>query len=204
MSTGAVRIGEATFYTFADGSGNCMYDATPNDLMVGAMNEADYDNSNVCGSCVTVNGPNGKINIRIVDRCPGCPQGGIDLSPLAFSMIADTARGRVPISWQLIPCNVDGPVVYHFKDGSSQWWTAVQVRNHRYPIAKFEYRTSTGTFQEVNRVFYNYFVQSGGMGPGPYTFRVTDIYGHVLIDSGIPLIENGDVSGGSQFPEIEP
>src|SRR5262245_49529075 len=76
-----VQTGEATFYTWADGTGNCGYDATPFDLMVGAMNEADYANSAVCGSCVVVDGPRGQIRIRIVDRCPGCPSGGIDLSP---------------------------------------------------------------------------------------------------------------------------
>ncbi len=195
-----IRTGEATFYTFADGTGNCGFDATPADLMIGAMNEVDYDNSNICGSCVSLTGPNGQINIRIVDRCPGCPLGGIDLSPYAFSFIADTSRGRVPITWHLIPCDISTPVQYHFKEGSNQWWTAVQVRNHRYPIAKFEYMTNAGTFKEVNRVQYNYFVEPGGMGPGSYTFRITDIYGHVLTDYGIPHTENGTVAGAGQFP----
>ena len=41
---------------------------------------------------------------------------------------------------------------------------------------------------------------AAGMGPGPYTFRVTDIFGHVLIDSAIAQVENGDVEGRNQFP----
>lgn len=112
----SVRHGEATFYTFADGGGNCMFDPTPNDLMVGAMNQIDYAGSRICGACVQVIGPKGDtIRIRIVDRCPECPQGNVDLSPLAFSKIADTSLGRVPISWQLIGRDVQGPIVYHFK-----------------------------------------------------------------------------------------
>jgi expansin (peptidoglycan-binding protein) len=47
---------------------------------------------------------------------------------------------------------------------------------------------------------YNYFVASSGIGPGPYTFRVTDMYGHVLTDTGIPLIERGVFYGAAQFP----
>ena len=47
---------------------------------------------------------------------------------------------------------------------------------------------------------YNYFVEAGGMGPGPYTFRVTDVYGNVVEDQGIQHVENGDVPGQSQFP----
>jgi expansin (peptidoglycan-binding protein) len=38
------------------------------------------------------------------------------------------------------------------------------------------------------------------MGTGPYTFRVTDIYGHTLTDSDIPLLDNDSVSGSQQFP----
>ncbi len=36
--------------------------------------------------------------------------------------------------------------------------------------------------------------------PGPYSFRVTDSYGNVLVDTGIPHVENGTVNGAAQFP----
>ncbi len=195
-----IHRGYATFYTWADGRGNCGFDATPNDLMVGAMNQIDYAGSAVCGSCAVISGPRGEVTIRIVDRCPECVQGDIDLSPQAFARIADTTLGRVPITWKFVPCNLQGNIIYHFKDGSNQWWTAVQIRNHRYRIARLEYMTTKGTYQIVYRQSYNYFVEPTGMGPGPYTFRVTDIYGHVLVDSGIPHVENGNVAGAGQFP----
>ncbi len=195
-----IHRGYATFYTWADGRGNCGFDATLNDLMVGAMNQIDYAGSAVCGSCAAISGPRGEVTIRIVDRCPECAQGDIDLSPQAFARIADTTLGRVPITWKFVPCNLQGNIIYHFKDGSNQWWTAVQIRNHRYPVARFEYLTAQGTFKAVNRLDYNYFVESSGMGPGPYTFRVTDIYGHALVDSGISHVENGNVAGAGQFP----
>jgi len=95
---------------------------------------------------------------------------------------------------------ISTPIAYHFKDGSNQWWTAVQIRNHRNPIAKLEFYNGN-VWVEVPRTDYNYFVQTGpGMGVGPYTFRVTDWYGNVLIDSGIPHVENGSVTGAGQFP----
>lgn len=195
-----VHNGYATYYTWADGSGNCMFDPTPNDLMVGAMNHVDYSGSAVCGSCVTVTGPNGEVTVRIVDQCGDCPQGNLDLSPQAFSRIADIAQGRVPITWKFVPAPVQGNIIYHFKDGSNQWWTAVQIRNHRYPVAKLEYLTAQGTYKSVSRLDYNYFVEPSGMGTGPFTFRVTDIYGHVIVDSGIPHVEGANVPGASQFP----
>jgi expansin (peptidoglycan-binding protein) len=195
-----VHTGDATYYSFADGSGNCCFPATPDDLMIGAMNHTDYDASYACGACVRVSGPDSVIDIRIVDQCPECRPGDIDLSPLAFSLIADMVRGRVPITWQLIPCPVSGPIVYHFKDGSNPWWTAVQVRNHRYPILSVAYLAADSTFVEIPRTDYNYFVETNGLGPGPYTFRVTDCFGQTLIDSGIVHVEDGDVSGRTQFP----
>ena len=196
------RSGEATYYTFADGSGACGFDPTPNDLMVGAMNAPDYGVSGPCGACAHVVGPEGEVTIRIVDLCPECPSGNIDLSPQAFELIAPLERGRVPITWQYAPCGVSGPVRYHFKDGSNQWWTAVQMRNIRHAVSRFEYEQD-GAFVDVARVDYNYFLNESGMGPGPYTFRITDVHGAELVDTGIALGDNVDRDGVAQFPACE-
>jgi expansin (peptidoglycan-binding protein) len=196
---GEVHTGEGTYYD-ATGAGNCSFDASPDNLMVAAMNHTDYDNAALCGAYVQVTGPKGVVVLRIVDRCPECPAGDVDLSQEAFALIADLADGRVPISWRLVSPLLEGPIVYHFKDGSNQWWTAVQIRNHRNPIVRFEYLSSGGVFEEAPRTDYNYFVESGGMGPGPYTFRVTDVFGQVIVDSGVAHMENSAVAGSAQFP----
>lgn len=194
-----VHEGEATYYDFADGSGNCGFPATPNDLMVGAMNHVDYAGSAACGTCARIEGPEGSVDVRIVDQCPECPQGDIDLSPEAFALVAPLEAGRVPITWLYIQCPVQGPVVYHFKDGSNPWWTAVQMRNHRNAIARLEVLQGQD-WVEVPRLDYNYFVRDTGMGEGPLSFRVTDVLGHTLEDSGIPLLDDADATGSGQFP----
>jgi len=202
---GATHTGEATYYNEADGGGNCSFDPTPQDLMVGAMNHTDYANSAICGAYVELTGPNGTITIRIVDQCPECPAGNIDLSPSAFEKIAELIQGRVPITWRIISPDISGPIRYRFKEGSSQWWTAVQIRNHRNPIAKLEFLDTSGQFVAMERQSYNYFIRAGtnkGLGPGPYTFRVTDSYGNMLTDSGIALNVGGEVTGGAQFPKM--
>lgn len=195
-----IHSGEATFYNPAGSSGSCMFDSTADSVMIGAINQFDYAGSEMCGACVRVTGPRGTVDIRIVDLCPECPQGNIDLSPQAFSIIADTTLGRVAITWQLIPCKTSDPVSYHFNDSTSQWWSAVQIRNHRYPVFSLEYFTSQKIFKRVNRTAYNYFVEPEGMGTGPYTFRIMDIYGHTLVDSGITSSPGKDVEGQKQFP----
>lgn len=194
--------GDATYYTFADGSGACGFPATPNDLMVGAMNAADYGVSAPCGACARVTGPDGDVTVRIVDLCPDCAKGQIDLSPQAFEKIAAIDKGRVPISWQYVACDVSGPVTYHFKDGSNQWWTAIQMRNIRHAVSKLEFEKD-GAFVAVERLDYNYFVTDSGMGEGPLKLRVTDVHGSELIDEGIALADNADRKGAAQFPACE-
>jgi expansin len=194
--------GRATYYDFADGTGACGFDATT-DPLIGAMNQLDYDGSAACGACANITAGGAAITIRVVDLCPECPEGAIDLHPGAFAEFAPLDQGVVDISWVYAPCAVAGPIVYHFKDGSSQWWTAVQIRNNRNAIASVEYRDADGAWRGIGRVDYDYFVADQGLGVGPYAFRVTDVYGNALVDEGIPLVEDGDVDGAAQFPECE-
>lgn len=194
----ATSKGEGTYYD-ATGAGACGFPATPNDLMVGAMNAPDFGGSEPCGACAHVVGPEGEVTVRIVDLCPGCKKGDIDLSPQAFEKIAPLGRGRVPISWQYVACNVAGPITYHFKDGSNAFWTAIQLRNTRYAVSKLEFEKD-GQLVAVPRVSYNYFVQESGMGKGPLAMRVTDVHGSELDDSGIALGDNVDRPGAAQFP----
>lgn len=192
--------GEGTYYD-ADGSGNCSFPATPADLLVAAMNDTDYAGSAACGACIRATGPGGEVTVRIVDRCPECPQGDVDFSPEAFEQIAELAAGRVDITWEWAPCDVTGPIRYHFKDGSNPFWTAVQVRNHRHPVAGFAFRPAGGgEWIDVPRLDYNYFVYAEGMGQGPFDFRVTDVYGGVVEDTGVPLGDDTEESGAAQLP----
>ena len=198
---GPQHTGDGTWYD-ADGGGNCTFPPSPDNLLVAAINHVDYADAALCGAYVQITGPDGAVIVRIVDQCPGCAAGDIDLSYEAFGQIADPQLGRVPIHWQLVSYPLPTPIVYHFKDGSNQWWTAVQIRNHTNPISKVEYRDADGIFHEIERQSYNYFVQhTPGLGVGPYTFRVTDYFGHTLLDEGVPHVENENVAGSGQFPQ---
>jgi expansin (peptidoglycan-binding protein) len=197
-SAPADASGEATYYA-ADGTGSCSFDASPDDLMVAAMNAPDYANAAWCGACVAVTGPTGSVVVRIVDQCPGCAHGDLDLSEEAFAMISPLSAGRVAITWHEVACDVSGPIAYHFKDGANAYWTAIQIRNHRYPIASVQAKVGDA-WQAVSRVDYNYFVETDGLGPGPYALRVTDTRGHVVEDAAIELGDDVTRTGTEQFP----
>jgi expansin (peptidoglycan-binding protein) len=199
---GPVYDGSITYYN-ATGEGNCMFPASPDNLMVAAITHVQYGAADFCGAFVKVNGPKGSVIVRIVDKCPdaGCVYGHLDLSREAFAVIGNISDGIITdgITWQVVSPNMDGPIQFEFKE-KNQWWTAVQVRNHRNPIAKFEYLSASG-FVEITRTDYNYFLEASGMGPGPYTFRVTDILGNQIVSNGIPLSNPGvEIDGRGQFP----
>lgn len=194
---GQTESGVATYYA-ATGAGNCGFDPSPNDLDVAAMDQPEWDGSAVCGACVKVTGPKGTVTVRIVDLCPGCAKGHLDLSQQAFAKIADLPQGKVSISWQVVPCAVTGNISYQLKDGSSQWWTAFQVRNHRTPVKSFAYQKN-GAWVDVPRTSYNYFVVSGGTGPAPVKVRATSVEGESVEDTIGDLTPLKVYPGSGQF-----
>ena len=64
-------------------------------------------------------GAKGSIVIRIVDLCPECKAGHLDLSREAFALIDELYKGRVPITWQVVSPELNEPIAYHFKDGTT-------------------------------------------------------------------------------------
>ncbi|KFE69079.1 expansin EXLX1 family cellulose-binding protein [Hyalangium minutum] len=191
------KNGIATWY-YADGSGHCGYDKSPNDMDVAAMNASEFNNSAMCGACAEVEGPQGTVRVRITDSCPECAAGHLDLSKEAFAKISPVDAGRVQTRWRLVSCAVQGPVRYRIKEGSNPDWAAIQVRNHLLPIQKLEWMKS-GSWVEVKRESYNYFVASSGMGKGPVQLRLTATDGQQLVDT-LPEIEANQIfNGAKQF-----
>jgi len=85
-------------------SENCSLPVVSGDYMHCALNNFDYDGSNACGACIEVIGAKGSVILKVVDRCPECASGDVDMTEQAFDMIADVIDGRVPISWKFVPC----------------------------------------------------------------------------------------------------
>ncbi len=195
---GSPQTGDGTYYG-ATGGGACSYDPSPNSLMVAAMNAPQWAGSAVCGTCVDVTGPKGTITVRIVDLCPGCKSGDLDLSEQAFTMIADKAAGRVKISWTPVACAVSSPLGIHFKEGSNAWWMAVQIRNSRLPIKNIELQQGPNWVGLQSQTYNYYVADSPDPGPGPFTFRITATSGQQIVESGVPLQVGQTVTGTQQF-----
>ncbi|KAI8887564.1 hypothetical protein K501DRAFT_268656 [Backusella circina FSU 941] len=94
--------GDGTYYN--TGLGSCGITSKDTDLIAALnapqmSNGANPNNNPICGKKAKVKGPNGTVTVTIVDTCPPCKSGDLDLSPAAFGKIADFVDGRVNIEW---------------------------------------------------------------------------------------------------------
>ena len=194
--------GEGTYYFIEDfgNFGNCSIENEVfSPFLIGAMNAAQYGQAEYCSACVEIEGPIGSVKVHIIDQCPECAFGDIDLSPEAFDYLAPRIDGRINIRWKIVPCETQGNVQIYIKEKSNQWWTGIQIRNHRNPLEKVEYLKGN-TYYPLTREDYNYYIKEDGDAPHPITIRITDIYGNQIVEEGIPFIMNTPIEGENQFP----
>ena len=92
----------------------------------------------------------------------------------------------------MVAAPIAGNVVYRIKEGSSQYWAAIQVRNHLYRLVKFEYKKN-GEWVSLPKMPYNHFVGEK-MGAQLLEIHLTDIRGQVVTDTLKALPSQGDKS----------
>jgi len=111
-----------------------------------------WDGGRICGQCVEIRArtPDGwrTTHARIVDKCPDghC---GIDLGGAPATDLMSSQAGRYSGSWRFVPCEglsgvFDGPRSLWVKEGSSAWWSLVQVRNPPSAVSGISVRLSDG------------------------------------------------------------
>lgn len=191
-AAGAAQAGEvsgiATHYVL-QALPNCSYPSPPADGLFVALSPGEYDNAAACGGYLEVHGPDGSVRVEVIDQCPGCGAGHIDLSEAAFSAIAPLNAGLVNVTYQpLVNPSLPGPISLLVKQGSSPYWLALLAMNTGNPLASVQVRSeSGGGWYSLVRASYNYWVAQSGAGTGPFTVRLTDIQGHVVTVQGIAL-----------------
>ncbi len=186
---GAATSGEATHYELAAGSmGNCSYPSPPAGPLYVALPPPEYGGSAACGSYLQVSGPDGSVTVEVVDQCPECQAGHIDLSEQAFARIAPLSAGLVPVSYHTIADPpLPAPLSMLVKAGSSAYYLALLPINNGNPLAGVAVRQDSGGWQELARTTYGYWLASSGAGPGPFTVRLTDSLGHQATVTGITI-----------------
>lgn len=95
--------GQATY--FQTGLGACGWTSSDSDFIV-ALNEPMYQIDSHCGEKVAIHNPaKGTWAVAtVVDECPGCAWGSLDMSPALFSALnqGDMDEGVFHIGWHFI------------------------------------------------------------------------------------------------------
>lgn len=184
----SAKSGKATFYDMAGGTGNCSLPSIPaNDLFV-ALGNAEYAAAAACGTYLDVTGPKGKVRVKVIDRCPECAAGHIDLSRTAFKKIANEVDGIVKVTYKTVKNPpTPGPISVRIKEGSSQYWFAAVIDNHANQLTSVQVSSGGGAFKAAKRADFNYWIIDGGAGSGPFKIKITDGYGHTATVSRIKL-----------------
>ena len=193
----AALSGKATFYDIAGGGGNCSYDGPPGDMLHVAMGPGEYAEAAACGGYLDVSGPKGKVRVKVVDQCPECAQGHIDLSKEAFARIGNPVDGIIPVSYTpVVNPPLPGPLTFRIKEGASQYWFSVRVDNTGNALRSVQAKTAGGGFVTLTKYDYNYWQADSGLGPGPYTIRATDVQGNTATVDGVKLAPGSTQSSG--------
>jgi expansin len=180
--------GQATHYVLAAGGGNCSYPGPPASGLFVALSPAEYGAAAACGSYLQVTGPDGSVTVEVIDQCPPCQAGHLDLSEQAFAKIAPLAAGLVPVTYRTVadPA-LQAPLSMLVKDGSSAYWLALLPIGAGNPVTGVRVRSAARGWQDLSRASYGYWLAPSGMGPGPFTVQVTDSAGHLATVPGVAL-----------------
>ncbi|KAF9929170.1 hypothetical protein BGZ65_005918 [Modicella reniformis] len=90
--------GRATYYN-PDGKGSCGDELSNN--MVAALNGSQMK-KDICGKSIKVTYEGKSVVVKVLDTCPGCPKGAVDLSEAAFKQLADLDKGVIQVAWSFV------------------------------------------------------------------------------------------------------
>lgn len=187
----ARTTGRAVFGGAGALGGDCSLSGALRGDLLAAVSAEEYAGSAACGAYLDVTGPLGTVRVQVVDGCPPCAPGELDLSRSAFARIAGPGQEIVRVGYHTVHNpEIPRPVAFRLKKGSSPRWLAIQAVDHGNPLQRLEI-LKDGRWRALSRDSDNYWVAAHGIGVGPYTVRITDVYGQRLIATGIHLAPEG-------------
>jgi expansin (peptidoglycan-binding protein) len=90
----ASLAGDITYYE--PGLGACGWTNSDSEYVV-ALSPSQYGGS--CGKMISIAKDGKTVQAKVVDLCPGCASGAIDVSSTAFRALADLSVGRTKCTW---------------------------------------------------------------------------------------------------------
>ncbi|KAG3112030.1 hypothetical protein PI124_g10514 [Phytophthora idaei] len=201
--------GDATAYTLGQTSaGNCnmmsALDFATTDYA--ALNNEQWDGLQNCGRCAEVSCADDRcgdqstsVVVQILDRCPECKQGDLDLSPSVFKTLTGSHPSRYTIKWKFVDCPVSGNVNYCLKGGSNNYWMGVQPTNCATGVKSLQINGQDTTM--LGSAYY-YLLDGASQVQTDLTsltISLTDVNGNSIEDT-VSLTADSCTEGANQFP----
>ncbi|KAG6960566.1 hypothetical protein JG687_00008159 [Phytophthora cactorum] len=201
--------GDATAYTLGQTSaGNCnmmsALDFATTDYA--ALNNEQWDGLQNCGRCAEVSCADDRcadqstsVVVQILDRCPECKQGDLDLSPSVFKTLTGSHPSRYTIKWKFVDCPVSGNVNYCLKGGSNNYWMGVQPTNCATGVKSLKINGQDTTM--LGSAYY-YLLDGASQVQTDLTsltISLTDVNGNSIEDT-VSLTADSCTEGANQFP----
>lgn len=198
--------GDGTAYTLGQVSqGNCNFMASSADAATNyaAINQAQWDGLKNCGRCAQVSCVDDACAdksvseiVHIVDRCPECKQGDLDLSPSVFKKITGSSPSRLKISWKFVDCPNPGKLQYCLKSGSNPYFVAIQPANAGSGIASMKINDKATTM--VDSAFYYVLDSTTPVDLSAVKVSLTSTSG-AAVEETVSLSVGSCTAGKSQF-----
>ncbi|KAI0456605.1 RlpA-like double-psi beta-barrel-protein domain-containing protein-containing protein [Xylaria acuta] len=200
-STTAVT-GISTFYGGNLNGGTCSFSTytLPSGIYGTAFSGSEWHSAAHCGACMEVTANGKSIIAMIVDKCPECDAGHLDLFENAFKVLSPSSTDLLPTSYTFVDCPFSSPLILHNKSGTSPYWFSMQVVNANEAVSKLEVSTDGGsTWQSTTRQDYNFFENSSGFRTDTVTVRVTGESGSTIVVENVSVASDLQVTAGSNF-----
>ncbi|RLN20732.1 hypothetical protein BBJ28_00001032 [Nothophytophthora sp. Chile5] len=180
--------GDGTAYTLSEvSSGNCNFMSAISiaSTNYAALNNDQWDDLANCGRCAEVSCIDDQCEdqtttaiVQILDRCPECSSGDLDLSPTVFKIITGSDPSRLTIRWQFVDCPSPGTVEVCLMEGSNTNWVAVQPTNMLVGVESLTINGETPTM--LDGAYYYVLESSSGVDLTAVEVSITSIDGDVI------------------------
>ncbi|KAI1279207.1 carbohydrate-binding module family 63 protein [Xylaria sp. FL0933] len=194
--------GTSTFYGGNLNGGTCSFSTytLPSGIYGTAFSGSVWDSAAHCGACLEVTANGKSITVMIVDKCPECEEGHLDLFEDAFDVLSPSSSDPLSTSYTFVDCPISSPLILHSKSGTSAYWFSMQVINANEAVSKLEVSTDGGsTWSSTTRQDYNFFENSSGFGTDTVTVRVTGESGSTVVVNDVSVASDSQVTAGSNF-----
>jgi len=199
------------FNVVAQGGGACGYTPSNDDLYVAAVSQPTLaEMCGICGTCWHVTGPKGSATVRVVDYCDlsqgPCTANFWTLNDEPFVKIAgSTDVGSTSVTFKgPVACPEKGDFVYNYGPGVNQWYFALHVGFHRYPLKSVEVQLA-GKWQSLPQSVVDiwWYNPQGTPQVIPTKIRINDTAGQSVQDTiSQAFTDSAAFDGSVQFPKL--